>query len=41
MCFSTKSNDWLAQNQDNVSEWDNMSICGLFLQWASTIKMLV
>jgi hypothetical protein len=32
-CFSAKhaalrrkSKDWLAQNQDNVSEWDDMSI---------------
>ena len=24
-----KSKDWLAQNQNNVSEWGNMSICGL------------
>jgi predicted LPLAT superfamily acyltransferase len=22
-----KSKDWLARNQDNVSEWDDMSIC--------------
>jgi hypothetical protein len=29
-----KSKDWLAQdfNQDNVSEWDNMSIRGLLFQ---------
>ena len=33
-CFSTKhaalrrkSRDWLARNQDNVSEWGDMSIC--------------
>jgi hypothetical protein len=38
-CFSTKytvvrrkSKDWLAQNQDNVSEWGNMSTCGLLFQ---------
>ena len=39
-CFSTikhaalrrKSKDWLAQNQDNVSEWNDMSICGLLFQ---------
>jgi hypothetical protein len=24
-----KDKDWLARNQDNVSEWGNMSICGL------------
>ena len=36
-CFSTnhtalrrKSKNWLARNQDNVSEWPNMSIHGLF-----------
>ena len=33
-CFSTKhaavssnSKDWLAWNQDNVSDWSDMSIC--------------
>jgi hypothetical protein len=41
MCVSTKSKDWLARNQDKVSEWDDMSICGLVFQWASTKKMLV
>ena len=37
-CFSTKhaalsikSKDWLAQNQDNVSEWSDMSTRGLLL----------
>ena len=24
-----KSKDWLAQNQNNVSEWSDMSTCGL------------
>jgi hypothetical protein len=45
-CFSAKhaalrrkSKDWLAQNQDNVSDWGDMSIHGLLLQWASTIKI--
>jgi hypothetical protein len=28
-----KSKDWLTQNQDNVSEWGDMSIRGLLLQW--------
>ena len=35
-CFSTKqaalerkNKDWLARNQDNVSEWGDMSICRL------------
>jgi len=43
-CFSTKhaalrrkSKDGLARNQDNVSEWSNMSTHGLLFQWASTI----
>jgi len=45
-CFSAKHaalrrtcKNWLAQNQDNVSEWDDMSIRGLLFQWASTIKV--
>jgi len=29
-----KSKDWLAQNQDNVSQWGDMSIRGLLFQWA-------
>jgi hypothetical protein len=46
-CFSAKlaalgrkSKDLLARNQDNVSEWGDMSIRGLLFQWASTIKNL-
>ena len=38
-CFSdklvvlrSKGKDWLAQNQDNVSEWSDMSIHGLLFQ---------
>ena len=38
-CFSAKhtvlrrkSKDWLARNQNNVSEWSDMSIRGLLLQ---------
>jgi hypothetical protein len=38
-CFSgkhaalrRKSKDWLARNQDNVSEWGDMSIRGLLFQ---------
>ena len=38
-CFSAKhtalrrkSKDWLAQNQNNVSEWSDMSICELLFQ---------
>jgi hypothetical protein len=29
----------LARNQDNVSEWGDISIRGLLFQWASTIKI--
>jgi hypothetical protein len=45
-CFSAKhvalrrkSKDWLARNQNNVFEWNDMSTLGLFFQWASTIKI--
>ena len=45
-CFSakhaalrSKSKDWFARNQNNVSEWGDMSIHGLLFQWASTIKI--
>ena len=45
-CFSTKytslrrkSKDWLVRNQNNVSEWSNMSTRGLLFQWASTMKI--
>ena len=45
-CFSSKhavlrgkSKDWLAQNQDNVTEWNYMSNCRLLFQWAKTIKI--
>ena len=38
-CFFTKyavvrrkSKDWLAKTQDNVSEWSDMSTCGLLCQ---------
>ena len=44
-CFSakhaalrSKSKDWLAWNQNNVSEWSDMSTRGLLFQWTSTIK---
>ena len=36
---SRKSKDWLARNQDNVSEWGDMSIRELLFQRASTIKI--
>jgi len=29
-----KSKDWLARNQNNVSEWSNMSTRRLLFQWA-------
>ena len=42
-CFSVKyaalrgkSNDWLARNQNNVSEWSDMYTRVLLFQWAST-----
>jgi hypothetical protein len=45
-CFSAKhtalrrkSKDWLARNQNNVSEWSDMSTRGLSFQWASIIKI--
>ena len=34
-----KSKDWSARNQNNVSEWSNMSAHELLFQWASTIKI--
>jgi len=34
-----KSKDWLAWNQNNVSEWSDMSTRGLLFQWASTINI--
>ena len=30
--LSSKSKDWLARNQNKVSEWSNMSTLGLLLQ---------
>ena len=45
-CFSTKhaalrskSKDWLARNQNNVSEWSDMSTHRLLFQWPSTIQI--
>ena len=45
-CFSaehaalgSKNKYWLARNQNNVSEWDDMFIRGLLFQWAGTIKI--
>jgi hypothetical protein len=36
--FRRKSKDWLARNQDNVSDWGDMYIRWLLFQWANTIK---
>ena len=45
-CFSAKhatlrrkSKDRLAWNQDNLSEWGDMSLRGLWFQWDSTTKI--
>jgi hypothetical protein len=27
-----KGNDWLTRNQDNVSEWGDISICGMLFK---------
>jgi len=35
----SKRTDWLARNQDNVYEWNDMSISGLLFQLSSTIKI--
>ena len=44
-CFSAKhevlrikNKHWLVLNQDNVSDWSDISLRGLFVQCASTIK---
>ena len=45
-CFSikhaalrSKNKDWLAKNQDNVSEWSDMSTHKLLFQGVCTIKI--
>jgi hypothetical protein len=45
-CFSAKhvalrrkSRDWLTRNQNNVSEWSDMSTRGLLFHLACTIKI--
>jgi hypothetical protein len=47
-CFSAKhaalrreSKYWLARNQNNVSEWSDMSNSELLCQWDSTIKIQI
>ena len=44
-CFSAKntalrrkSKDWLARNQNNLSEWSDMSTLGLLFQWVALWK---
>jgi hypothetical protein len=37
--FRSKSKDWLARNQDNVSEWSEMSTRGLLFQRTITMKI--
>jgi hypothetical protein len=34
-----KPKDGMGWNQDNVSEWGDVSICGLLFQLASAIKI--
>ena len=34
-----KSKDWLARNQNKVSEWSDMFTRGLLFLWASTLKI--
>ena len=34
-----KGKDWLARNQNNVTEWSDMSIHGQLFQWTSIIKI--
>jgi hypothetical protein len=34
----TANKDWLARNQDNVSEWSNKFTCWLLFRWASPTK---
>ena len=35
----SKSKDLLARNQNNVSEWSDMSVRGLLFQWDSTMQI--
>jgi hypothetical protein len=37
--LKSKDNDWLTQNQDNVSQWSDMSTNELLFQCATTIKL--
>jgi hypothetical protein len=35
----SKSKDWLARNQNNASEWSDMSTRGPLFQWAIIIQI--
>ena len=37
--LSSKRKNWLARNQNNVSEWSDISTRELLFQWASTINI--
>ena len=39
VALRSKNKDYLARNQNNVSEWIDMSVRELFCQWASTMKI--
>ena len=35
----SKSKDWLVRNQNNVSEWSDMSTLGLLFHCATTVQI--
>jgi hypothetical protein len=37
--FRCKNKDWSGQNQNNVSEWNDISTHRLLFQWTSTLKI--
>ena len=39
VAFRSKSKDWSAQSQNNVSGLSGTSSCGLLISWASTLKI--
>jgi hypothetical protein len=39
LALRRKSKDWLDWNQDNLSEWSDMSTRGLLVQWIRTIQI--
>jgi hypothetical protein len=34
-----KGKDWVARNQNNVSEWSDMSTRGVLFHWVSTVQI--